>query len=138
MSINVPPSEAQQDTITITGTVKNCEEAREALQRRVKQLDAEKEERVGVCVWGGCVCVCVCVVCGCMCVFVCLCVYVCVFMCVCLCVCVFMCVCVYVCVYVSLEIVENVKGDISYLSRAVRNGNLFGDGMCDMCMYACS
>eukprot|EP00731_Ephydatia_muelleri_P015246 Em0008g966a len=45
VSINVPPSEAQQDTITITGTVKNCEEAREALQRRVKQLDAEKEER---------------------------------------------------------------------------------------------
>ena len=46
VSIAVPPSEEQQDTITITGTAKNCEEAKEALQRRVKQLDAEKEERV--------------------------------------------------------------------------------------------
>ena len=46
VSINVPPPEAQLDTITISGTAKNCEEAKEALQRRVKQLDAEKEERV--------------------------------------------------------------------------------------------
>ena len=57
VSFTVPPPEAQLDTITITGTAKNCEEAKEALMRRVKQLDAEKEERVCMCV---CVCVCVC------------------------------------------------------------------------------
>ena len=37
----------------LTGPARNCEEAERSLQRKVQQLEAEKEERVSVCV---CVC----------------------------------------------------------------------------------
>ena len=38
----------QSDQIAITGPAKNCKEAERALERRVQQLEAEKEERVCV------------------------------------------------------------------------------------------
>ena len=34
------------DKITLMGTARNCEEAERALERKVRQLEAEKEERV--------------------------------------------------------------------------------------------
>lgn len=36
----------QLDIVTITGPHRNCEEAKKGLERRVQQLEAEKEERV--------------------------------------------------------------------------------------------
>ena len=36
----------QSDIITITGPRKNCDEAKKGLERRLQQLEAEKEERV--------------------------------------------------------------------------------------------
>ena len=38
----------QSEVVLITGPVKNCSEARAALEKRVQQLEAEKEDRVGV------------------------------------------------------------------------------------------
>ena len=36
----------QSDIVTITGPRKNCDEAKMGLERRLQQLEAEKEERV--------------------------------------------------------------------------------------------
>lgn len=38
----------QSDKITLTGPARNCEEAERALDRKVQQLEAEKEERVSL------------------------------------------------------------------------------------------
>ena len=46
VKITVPSHELQSDSIVVTGPRKNCEEARHALERRLQQLEAEKEERV--------------------------------------------------------------------------------------------
>ena len=51
VSINVPPSDKKSDVVTITGPAKNCRDVTKALERRVQQLEAEKEERVCVCVF---------------------------------------------------------------------------------------
>ena len=46
VNITVPQSEDKVDLIKVTGVSKNCEDTRKALERRVQQLEAEKEERV--------------------------------------------------------------------------------------------
>ena len=46
VSIEVPRAELQQDEITVFGPPQNCEEAKQELERRVLDLEAEKEERV--------------------------------------------------------------------------------------------
>ena len=46
VGITVPPSDKKSDEIIITGPAKNCVEVKKALERRVLQLEAEKEERV--------------------------------------------------------------------------------------------
>ena len=46
VSIEVPRSGLQEDTITVYGPVQNCESAKQALELRVQELEAEKEERV--------------------------------------------------------------------------------------------
>lgn len=38
----------QSDAVSLTGPARNCEEAKRALERKVVQLEAEKEERVSV------------------------------------------------------------------------------------------
>ena len=50
VGITVPSSDKRSDIITINGPRKNCEEARQALERRRQELEAEKEEKVSVCV----------------------------------------------------------------------------------------
>ncbi len=46
VNIAIPPSDQHLDTITVTGPRKNCEDARQALERKKQQLEAEREERV--------------------------------------------------------------------------------------------
>lgn len=46
VGIEVPRADLQQNVITVHGPAKNCEGARQALLRKVQQLEAEKEERV--------------------------------------------------------------------------------------------
>lgn len=46
VKITVPASDSHSDTITVSGPRRNCEDARQALERRMQQLEAEKEERV--------------------------------------------------------------------------------------------
>ena len=48
VGITVPHSDKLSDIITINGPRKNCEEAKQALERRRQELEAEKEERVRV------------------------------------------------------------------------------------------
>lgn len=45
VSIEVPRSGLQEDTITLHGPIQNCESAKQALELRVQELEAEKEER---------------------------------------------------------------------------------------------
>lgn len=45
VGITVPSSDKRSDIITINGPRKNCEEARQALERRRQELEAEKEEK---------------------------------------------------------------------------------------------
>ena len=51
VSVEVPPLERQESKITLHGPVQNCDDARQALERRVLELEAEKEERVSAYVW---------------------------------------------------------------------------------------
>lgn len=44
--IDVPRAELKQNVITVHGPPKCCEGAKQALLRKVQQLEAEKEERV--------------------------------------------------------------------------------------------
>jgi predicted PilT family ATPase len=45
VNITVPPSDQQSDVIIVSGPAKNCEEAKHALKRKQRELEAEKEER---------------------------------------------------------------------------------------------
>ena len=45
VNINVPPPEKKEDTIIVTGPVKNVERAIEALKARNDTIEAENEER---------------------------------------------------------------------------------------------
>jgi predicted PilT family ATPase len=45
VNITVPPSDQQSDIIIVSGPAKNCEEAKRALERKLQELEAEKEER---------------------------------------------------------------------------------------------
>ena len=46
VNIEVPKAELKQNVISVFGPAKNCEEARHAIQRKVQQFEAEKEEKV--------------------------------------------------------------------------------------------
>ena len=46
VQIDVPRPELQEELISIYGTSQNCEEAKQVLESRVMELEAEKEERV--------------------------------------------------------------------------------------------
>lgn len=46
VSVEVPPLERQESKITLHGPAQNCDDAKQALERRVLELEAEKEERV--------------------------------------------------------------------------------------------
>lgn len=46
VSIEVPAPELQEDAISVHGPAQNCESAKLALEVRVQELEAEKEERV--------------------------------------------------------------------------------------------
>ena len=48
LTVFVFPPCLQSDKIVLTGPARNCEEAERALERKVQQLEAEKEERVSV------------------------------------------------------------------------------------------
>ena len=49
VQITIPPSEEHLDTITIVGPPARVDEAKKAVEQKVHQLDAEKEDRVGGC-----------------------------------------------------------------------------------------
>ena len=44
--IEIPRAELEEDSIYLHGPAKNCADAKEALLLRVKDLEAEEEERV--------------------------------------------------------------------------------------------
>ena len=44
--IDVPSHDAQENTISVLGPAQNCESAKLALELRVQELEAEREERV--------------------------------------------------------------------------------------------
>lgn len=46
VQITIPPSEKKLDTITISGPPARVEAAKKAVEQKVEQLDAEKEDRV--------------------------------------------------------------------------------------------
>ena len=46
VQITIPPSEKKLDTITISGPPSRVEAAKRAVEQKVEQLDAEKEDRV--------------------------------------------------------------------------------------------
>ena len=46
VSIEVPSPEAQVNSISVFGPAQNCDSAKLALEVRVQELEAEKEERV--------------------------------------------------------------------------------------------
>ncbi len=48
VSIEVPSHEAQENNISVFGPAQNCESAKLALEVRVQELEAEREERVSV------------------------------------------------------------------------------------------
>lgn len=48
MNIHVPAPELQSDVIAITGLAANLDRAKAGLLERVKELQAEQEDRVGV------------------------------------------------------------------------------------------
>jgi len=45
VNINVPPPERKEDTIIVTGPVKNVERAIQALEKRNDEIESENEER---------------------------------------------------------------------------------------------
>ena len=57
VSIEVPQPDAQEDKIYVNGPAQNCDSAKLALEMRVQELEAEKEERVSgnmqtcTCMW---------------------------------------------------------------------------------------
>ena len=46
VQITIPPSEKRLDTITVSGPPSRVEAAKKAVEQKVEQLDAEKEDRV--------------------------------------------------------------------------------------------
>lgn len=49
VNIQVPAPDQQSDNISITGLVSHLDRAKEGLLERVKELQAEQEDRVSIC-----------------------------------------------------------------------------------------
>ena len=55
VNISIPPPSENSNLVRVSGPPENVERARKALEQKVAQLDAEKEDRVREwhCPWGG-------------------------------------------------------------------------------------
>lgn len=52
VNIQVPAPDQQSDNISVTGLVSQLDRAKEGLLERVKELQAEQEDRVSLCHYG--------------------------------------------------------------------------------------